>query len=161
MIGDLDNRDLMIERDKVGDLDSPKHGKVDPTGAPHVGGNTWAGGTGGRDTAGLGGGGGPYRLDAGHDVHQVSDEVKEQVPEHIRQAAREMNRKAYAERLREIKMSEFDAQLYDQYARHVRKQTRALKSIINGLQAKAKDRHWMKHQTEGLWVFFFIFFPQN
>ena len=25
---------------------SPKHGKVDPKGAPHVGGNTWAGGTG-------------------------------------------------------------------------------------------------------------------
>ena len=29
------------------------------------------GGTGGRDTAGLGGKGGPYRLDAGHQVHQV------------------------------------------------------------------------------------------
>ena len=42
----------MLTRDRVGDLDSPKHGKVDPTGAPHVGGNTWAGGTGGRDTAG-------------------------------------------------------------------------------------------------------------
>ena len=42
----------MLMRDKVGDLDSPKHGKTDPTGAPHVGGNTWAGGTGGRDTAG-------------------------------------------------------------------------------------------------------------
>jgi len=36
------------------------------------GGNTWAGGTGGRDTAGLGGKGGPYRLDAGHAVHQLS-----------------------------------------------------------------------------------------
>ena len=46
------DRDLMLMRDKVGDLDSPKHGKIDPTGAPHVGGNTWAGGTGGRDTAG-------------------------------------------------------------------------------------------------------------
>jgi hypothetical protein len=46
-------------------------GKIDPKNTPHVGGNTWAGGTGGRDTAGLGGRGGPYRLDAGHDVHQV------------------------------------------------------------------------------------------
>ena len=35
----------------------------------------------------MGGIGGPYRLDAGHDVHQVSDEVKEQVPEHIRYVA--------------------------------------------------------------------------
>ena len=32
MVGDLSNRDLMITRDKVGDLDSPKHGKMDPTG---------------------------------------------------------------------------------------------------------------------------------
>lgn len=37
-----------------------------------MGGNTWAGGTGGRDTAGLGGKGGPYRLDKGHNVHQVT-----------------------------------------------------------------------------------------
>ena len=45
---------------------APKHGKVDPDNTPHVGGNTWAGGTGGSDTAGLGGRGGPYRLDSGH-----------------------------------------------------------------------------------------------
>merc|ERR1711953_280010 len=149
MIGDLDNRDLMIKRDNVGDLDSPKHGKLDPNNAPHIGGNTWAGGTGGRDTAGLGGVGGPYRLDAGHDVHQVSDEAKAQVPEHIRKAAREMNRKAYSERLREIQMSEFDANLYDQYASQVRKQVQALRNIISGLQAKAKDRQWLKNQTQG------------
>ena len=49
----------------------------DPNNAPHVGGNTWAGGTGGSDTAGLGGRGGPYRLDKGHTVHQISDEVTE------------------------------------------------------------------------------------
>ena len=70
---------------------------------PHVGGNTWAGGTGGRGTAGLGGLGGPYRLDAGHDVHQVSDEMKAQVPEEVLKAARQMNRQAYEERLRQIK----------------------------------------------------------
>lgn len=63
---------LTVERPSGLDVTAPKHGKVDETGAPHVGGNTWAGGTGGRDTAGLGGKGGPYRLDAGHKVHQVS-----------------------------------------------------------------------------------------
>lgn len=64
--------------------------QVDPNNAPHVGGNTWAGGTGGRDTAGLGGKGGPYRLDSGHDVHQLSDEEKDAVPEDVKRAAREM-----------------------------------------------------------------------
>lgn len=52
-------------------LGAPKHGKEDAKNEPHVGGNTWAGGTGGSDTAGLGGRGGPYRLDKGHVVHQV------------------------------------------------------------------------------------------
>lgn len=90
--------------------------QVDPSNDPHVGGNTWAGGTGGRDTAGLGGKGGPYRLDAGHDVYQVSDAEKEAVPNEVqidlpthckyinqpailllqvKKAAREMNRKAF------------------------------------------------------------------
>ena len=41
-----------------------------------MGGNQWAGGTGGRDTAGLGGVGGPYRLDAGHDVHQARNRLR-------------------------------------------------------------------------------------
>jgi von Willebrand factor A domain-containing protein 8 len=35
------------------------------------------GGTGGSDTAGMGGRGGAYRLDKGHKVHQVSDEDKQ------------------------------------------------------------------------------------
>ena len=37
---------MTYERDGAKDCDAPKHGKVDPTGNPHVGGNTWAGGTG-------------------------------------------------------------------------------------------------------------------
>jgi len=49
----------------------PKHGKEDEKNEQHVGGNMWAGGSGGSDTAGLGGRGGPYRLDKGHTVHQV------------------------------------------------------------------------------------------
>ena len=74
-----------------------------------------------RNISGLGGVGGPYRLDAGHNVHQVSDEVKNQVPEHIRKAAREMNRKAYKDRLREIQMSEHDAAMYEQFSSQVTK----------------------------------------
>ena len=41
MVGGLANdRDVQIQRNQgQTDLDSPKHGKIDPTGAPHVGGN--------------------------------------------------------------------------------------------------------------------------
>ena len=52
---------LEVERLQGREAEGPKHGK-DSDGKQHVGGNTWAGGTGGADTAGLGGKGGPYRL---------------------------------------------------------------------------------------------------
>ena len=55
MIGSDDDLRLTIDRESGADVESPKHGKIDPDNTPHVGGNTWAGGTGGRDTAGLGG----------------------------------------------------------------------------------------------------------
>ncbi|XP_072949521.1 von Willebrand factor A domain-containing protein 8 [Epargyreus clarus] len=140
---------MTIDRKSGLDTSSPKHGKEDPDNQPHVGGNTWAGGTGGRDTAGLGGKGGPYRLDKGHDVHQLSDAEKDDVPEHVKKAAREMNRKAFEERLREIKMSEYDAKLYGQFLRAVQPQIGALRGVLAELQAKKKERQWSRHQTSG------------
>lgn len=150
MIGeDKDYLRLDIERESGEDVTEPKHGKEDPDNEPHVGGNMWAGGTGGRDTAGLGGKGGPYRLDAGHDVHQVSQAEKDAVPEEVRRAAREMAQKAFKERLRQIKMSEYDASLYEKLAKSVESQVRALRGIINTLQAKGKERQWLRHRTAG------------
>ena len=80
-------RSMMNKSDPRTDIGSPKHGKVDPNNKPHVGGNTWAGGSGGSDTSGLGGRSGPYRNDSGHDVHQVSDEAKNAVSQEIKNEA--------------------------------------------------------------------------
>ena len=145
------NENLQMTKERYSGLDvsGPKHGKIDDKNEPHVGGNTWAGGTGGRDTAGLGGKGGPYRLDAGHTVHQLSDEEKNAVPEHIKKAAREMGLKAFQQRLREINMSEYDHNLYSQFSDAVQKQVKALRTIIDSLQAKSKERQWCRHQTSG------------
>jgi hypothetical protein len=49
--------------------------------------------------------------DAGHDVHQVSDEQKAAVPQHIKDAAQAMGREAFLARLKEIAMSEYDAKV--------------------------------------------------
>lgn len=71
----------------------------------HVGGGTFRGGSGGSNTAGLGGRGGAYRVDSGHPVQQVkfrnfveisinfyqmSDEEKKEVSAEVLAAAREM-----------------------------------------------------------------------
>lgn len=140
---------LTVERTSGLSVSAPKHGKEDPDNKPHVGGNTWAGGTGGRDTAGLGGKGGPYRLDKGHKVHQLSDEEKNDVPEHVKKAAREMNRKAFADKLKEIQMSSYDNSVYEAFSAPVRKQVQQLRVILSSLQAKSKERFWLKHQTSG------------
>ncbi|XP_027245876.1 von Willebrand factor A domain-containing protein 8 isoform X2 [Cricetulus griseus] len=140
---------ITIERDSNEDVSDPKHGKEDPDNMPHVGGNTWAGGTGGRDTAGLGGKGGPYRLDAGHPVYQVSEVEKDAVPEHVKRAAREMAQRAFQQRLKEIQMSEYDAATYERFSGAVQRQVHALRVILDNLQAKGKERQWLRHQATG------------
>ncbi|GAB5566369.1 von Willebrand factor A domain-containing protein 8 isoform X1 [Prionailurus iriomotensis] len=151
MIGQDSDRHMQItiNRDSGEDVSSPKHGKEDPDNMPHVGGNTWAGGTGGRDTAGLGGKGGPYRLDAGHAVYQVSEAEKDAVPEEVKRATREMGQKAFQQRLKEIQMSEYDATTYERFSGAVRRQVRSLRIILDNLQAKGKERQWLRHQATG------------
>ncbi|KAJ3013283.1 hypothetical protein NUW54_g1635 [Trametes sanguinea] len=80
-------RDVKFEPKGDTSLSQPKYGKEDPNNQPHTGGNTWAGGTGGRDTAGLGGRGGYMRLFKGHDIKQVSDALKNDVPDHVKERA--------------------------------------------------------------------------
>lgn len=140
---------VTVERTSGQSVSSPKHGKEDPNNKPHVGGNTWAGGTGGRDTAGLGGKGGPYRLDKGHKVHQLSDAEKDDIPEHVKKAAREMNRKAFAEKLKEIQMSSYDHSVYNSFSAPVQNQVQQLRVILSSLQAKTNERQWENHQTSG------------
>jgi von Willebrand factor A domain-containing protein 8 len=82
-------------------------------------------------------------------VVQVSQEEKDAVPEHIKKAAREMGQKAFQERLREIKMSQYDADLYSQFSDAVNRQVKSLRVILSNLQAKAKERQWVRHQTTG------------
>eukprot|EP00055_Hartaetosiga_balthica_P017545 m.118566 g.118566 ORF g.118566 m.118566 type:complete len:1915 (+) comp9344_c0_seq1:274-6018(+) len=150
-VSDTGNTPLRVQYSRHSGLDvsSPKHGKVDPNNAPHVGGNTWAGGTGGRDTAGLGGKGGPYRLDACHDIHQLSDEEKENIPEDVKRAAREMGREAFKEKLQEIDMSEHDADIYYRYVSAVQSEIQSLKNQLSTLKTKGKERQWLKNQSMG------------
>lgn len=91
---------------------------------------------GGYNTAGLGGVGGPYRLDIGQTVYQLPDSVKNEVPEHIREKAREMAQKAYKQRLKEIQMSKYDAEMYQKLHGRVEKQITQLRVIIDSLQVR-------------------------
>ncbi|KAL7546025.1 hypothetical protein ACHAWF_009370 [Thalassiosira exigua] len=128
---------------------SPKHGRVDPNNDPHVGGNTWAGGSGGSDTAGLGGRGGPYRLDSGHPVHQISDQMKAQVSEEQKKRARAMAKQALEEKLKELDMGKLDWKRYNNLRTQVEEQITQLKRHLKDLRKRSEERVWLKNQTTG------------
>jgi hypothetical protein len=128
---------------------TPKHGKHDPTNSPHVGGNTWAGGTGGSDTAGLGGRGGQYRLDLGHKIHQVSDEMKAQVNEEAQRRAREMGERALEDKLKELKMGKLDWERYDRLHQRVEVQIRQLQVHLKDIRRRKEERVWLRRQSTG------------
>lgn len=145
----LDGEAIQNESTPKTGLDKPKYGKEDPKNEPHIGGNTWAGGTGGSDTAGLGGRGGPYRLDKGHPVHQVSQAKKDEVSAETRAKARAMAEEALAAKLQEIDMSEREWETYQRYFSRVEHECSQLRSVLDNLESFAQERTWLKHQSSG------------
>ncbi|WFD33517.1 hypothetical protein MCUN1_000330 [Malassezia cuniculi] len=142
---------LRVEYKPLGStsLDKPKEGKDDPNNDPHVGGNTWRGGTGGRDTAGLGGRGGFERLYKGHKIHQIPDELKRDVPEHIAEQAREMARQALAEKLKSERIDPDELQQLLVLKKRVAAQVTHLASVLESLTANEHERTWFSRQQEG------------
>ena len=140
---------MWVDYDGKREASSPKHGKEDPDNQPHVGGNTWAGGTGGADTAGLGGKGGPYRLDKGHTVHQISEQEKRAISKESLDAARKMGEEALRKRLVEIDMDTRDAHQYEQYLHSVRTEVDQLRMIMEAMKSKGKERVWVHNKSSG------------
>ncbi|OBZ76548.1 von Willebrand factor A domain-containing protein 8 [Grifola frondosa] len=141
--------DLKFEPTGDTSLSKPKYGKEDPDNQPHTGGNTWAGGTGGRDTAGLGGRGGYMRLFKGHDINQIPDALKNDVPDHIKEQARQMARQELARRLEELNMSAGEAKGYGSLLTAVQAHIVQLHDLLENLSAKEEERVWVKRQTDG------------
>lgn len=126
----------------------PKVGQFD--GKFHKGGSTYAGGQGGGNTSGMGGTGGPSRLDLGQgDIFAVSDEVKQQVDAKSRAAARAMAQQMLNERLAAIDMSSFDSSRYDTMLAEMKPEIRQLRAVLEAAAAKGKERAWLKQKTTG------------
>ncbi|KAH9028969.1 AAA domain-containing protein [Lactarius pseudohatsudake] len=141
--------DMQFDPQKT-DLDKPKHGQEDLSGEAHMGGNTFAGGTGGRDTAGLGGRGGFKRLHKkGHDINQISDKLKEDVLESVREQARLMARKELEARLAELNMTSAGADSYGALLTAVQAHIAQLHDLLEHLAAREEERVWVKRQTDG------------
>lgn len=130
-------------------LDKPKDGKVDPDNNPHTGGNQWQGGTGGRDTKGLGGRGGYGRQYSGHKINQISQELKKDVPEHLKRQAREMAREALEKELKENGLQPHEAVNLHEMKQKVASQVQHLSNVLNDLKANRFERAWLTRQQDG------------
>ncbi|KAG6885080.1 hypothetical protein C0993_006041 [Termitomyces sp. T159_Od127] len=139
-------KDIEFEPSKT-DLGQPKEGKHDDK--EHSGGNTYAGGTGGRDTAGMGGRGGYKRLWKGGDIKQVPEALKDNVPNHIKEKAREMAREELKRRLEELDMSFSEAKAYGTILTATQAHMLSLYNLLEHLAAKEEERVWLKRQTDG------------
>ena len=114
----------------------PKHGDWD--GKQHMGGNKFAGGSGGTGTAGLGGRAGPYRLDVGQDVHLLTeDEKAEGVSEASLEAAKRMADDAYAARRKELGLAAHDAAEYNIYLNAVQGQVVHMRRVLREHETRA------------------------
>ena len=114
-----------------------------------MGGSNWAGGTGGSNTAGLGGRGGPWRLDRGHKVHQVSDAAKAEVSEESQKLAREMAEEALRQKLKDIEMGEGEFALYEDLVDPIRGYIDSLRGSLSDVEAKKSERTWLKGVVTG------------
>ncbi|KAK2460039.1 hypothetical protein APHAL10511_007962 [Amanita phalloides] len=128
-------------------LNTPKEGDHDNK--EHFGGNRWAGGTGGRDTAGLGGRGGYKRFYKGGNIKQVSDELKQNVPDEIKERAREMARQELQRRLEELDMSDMEARGYGELLQSTQAHMLSLHDLLENLAAREEERVWVKRQVDG------------
>lgn len=98
---------------------------------------------------GLGGRGGPYRLDKGHPVHQISDEMKAEVSEEAKKRAREMAAEALDKKLKELDMGKLDWKRYNNLRSQVEEPITQLKSHLKDLKKRSEERVWLKNQTTG------------
>lgn len=46
-------------------------------------------------------------------------------------------------------MSDYDAEMYESFSSRVRRQVQSLRVILDSLQAKSRERVWLRHQTSG------------
>lgn len=93
--------------------------------------------------------GGYKRLYKGHDINQVSQELKDAVPEEIKTQAREMARAELAEKLKQIDLTNGQASIYSQYYASVQSHVSQLVTFLDNLEANEEERVWLKRQSDG------------
>ena len=79
----------------------------------------------------------------------MSDEAKAQVSEEAKAAARRIAKKAFAEKLQEIGMSESEHESYSEFLAPIHNDIANLRAALRSVEYKASERDWIKNQLDG------------
>ena len=88
-------------------------------------------------------------MDAGHEVHEASEEQKAALSAEAAEAARSMGQQALRERLEAISMGADQAELYERYYSQVKTQTQQLRQLFESLETTTTERVWQRDQLAG------------
>jgi hypothetical protein len=64
-------------------------------------------------------------------------------------AAKEMGREALDRKLKDIEMNIGEADLFAEISGHIKQQVQQLRIVLEGVNAKTKERMWLRNQTDG------------
>ena len=79
----------------------------------------------------------------------MSDEAKAQVSDEAKAAARRIAKKSFAEKLREIGMSESEHESYLEFLAPINNDIANLRAALHSVEYKASERDWIKNQLDG------------
>jgi von Willebrand factor A domain-containing protein 8 len=75
--------------------------------------------------------------------------LKNQVPQEVLDAAKQLGKDALERKLKEIEMNTAEADLFIGLSASIRPQVQILRVILEGINAKQKERFWLKNQNDG------------
>lgn len=79
----------------------------------------------------------------------MSDEAKAQVSEEAKAVARRIAKKAFAEKLQEIGMSESEHENYSEFLKPINTDIANLRTALRAVEYKTLQRDWIKNQIDG------------
>ena len=78
--------------------------------------------------------------DGGHQVHQVSEELKNEVSAEAHAKAREMAEEAFQQRLQDIDLGQAENDTYDAYFGRVKSQVAQLQNVLENVRVRRRRR---------------------
>ncbi|KAI8930150.1 AAA domain-containing protein [Entophlyctis helioformis] len=154
---DAINRDAGVAGDGGGG------GESGGEGSPGVGGEggDGMGGEGGEGSGGSGGTGGngegqgnpkpgqEGRQSGTIDAANFKLRTPDEVPKEVTEAQKELHNKAMQARLQNLDMSAKDMATFTEYRQNVQREIRELRVILESVEAKNKERIWLRNKTSG------------